>query len=65
MNFLDRSRTVAPPGWSRWLVPPAALAVHLPPAALAVHLPLARPGDVLNSSGFPRAGARRPGTAGP
>ncbi|MFE7749731.1 OFA family MFS transporter [Streptomyces sp. NPDC057428] len=29
MNFLDRSRTVAPPGWSRWLVPPAALAVHL------------------------------------
>ncbi|MYX77248.1 MFS transporter, partial [Streptomyces sp. SID3915] len=29
MNYLDRSRTVAPPGWSRWLVPPAALAVHL------------------------------------
>ncbi|MFJ2741061.1 OFA family MFS transporter [Streptomyces sp. NPDC087440] len=29
MTFLDRSRTVAPPGWSRWLVPPAALAVHL------------------------------------
>ena len=28
-GFLDRSRTVAPPGWSRWLVPPAALAVHL------------------------------------
>ena len=26
---LDRVRTVASPGWSRWLVPPAALAVHL------------------------------------
>ncbi|MGW7418421.1 L-lactate MFS transporter [Streptomyces sp. NPDC054863] len=29
MTFLDRSRTVAPPGRSRWLVPPAALSVHL------------------------------------
>ncbi|TWP47468.1 OFA family MFS transporter [Lentzea tibetensis] len=29
MGFLDRSRTVAPPHWSRWLVPPAALSVHL------------------------------------
>ncbi|WP_414940589.1 OFA family MFS transporter [Amycolatopsis sp. cmx-11-51] len=29
IGFLDRSRIVAPPGWSRWLVPPAALAVHL------------------------------------
>ncbi|MCC2309475.1 L-lactate MFS transporter [Cellulomonas chengniuliangii] len=29
MNLLDRSRTVAPPGFNRWLVPPAALAVHL------------------------------------
>src|SRR3984885_8608144 len=28
-SFLDRSRTVAAPGYSRWLVPPAALAVHL------------------------------------
>ncbi len=27
--LLDRSRTVAPPGYCRWLVPPAALAVHL------------------------------------
>ncbi|MEU7365452.1 OFA family MFS transporter [Streptomyces hygroscopicus] len=26
---LHRSRTLAPPGWSRWLVPPAALSVHL------------------------------------
>ncbi|MBM3961231.1 MAG: OFA family MFS transporter, partial [Planctomycetes bacterium] len=26
---LDRTRTVAGPVWSRWLVPPAALAVHL------------------------------------
>ena len=29
MSFLDRERTVAGPGYSRWLVPPAALAVHL------------------------------------
>jgi MFS family permease len=28
-GVLDRSRTVAPPGWSRWLVPPAALSIHL------------------------------------
>lgn len=28
-SFLDRSRTVAGPGYSRWLIPPAALAVHL------------------------------------
>jgi MFS family permease len=28
-GLLDRSRTIAPPGWSRWLVPPAALSVHL------------------------------------
>jgi len=26
---LARSRSVAPAGWSRWLVPPAALAIHL------------------------------------
>ncbi|MEZ0490646.1 OFA family MFS transporter [Kineococcus sp. TBRC 1896] len=26
---LDRERTIAPPGFNRWLVPPAALAVHL------------------------------------
>ncbi|MCP2165093.1 OFA family MFS transporter [Goodfellowiella coeruleoviolacea] len=29
VGFLSRSRTVARPGWSRWLVPPAALSVHL------------------------------------
>ncbi|HEY1970784.1 MAG TPA: OFA family MFS transporter, partial [Pseudonocardia sp.] len=28
-GFLDRSRIIAPPGWSRWLVPPAALSIHL------------------------------------
>jgi MFS family permease len=28
-NLLDRDRTVAPPGFNRWLIPPAALAVHL------------------------------------
>jgi MFS family permease len=28
-SFLDRSHTVAAPGFSRWLVPPAALAIHL------------------------------------
>ena len=29
LSFLDRERSVAPPGYSRWLVPPAALAIHL------------------------------------
>src|ERR1044072_3196865 len=28
-GFLSRSRIIAPPGWSRWLIPPAALSVHL------------------------------------
>ena len=28
-SLLDRSRTVAGPGFSRWMVPPAALCVHL------------------------------------
>lgn len=27
--WLQRSRTIAPPGFNRWLIPPAALAVHL------------------------------------
>jgi MFS family permease len=29
MGFFDRRRTIAPPGYNRFLVPPAALAVHL------------------------------------
>lgn len=29
LSFLDRERSVAPPGFNRWLIPPAALAVHL------------------------------------
>jgi MFS family permease len=29
MSILDRERTVAGPGFNRWLIPPAALAVHL------------------------------------
>jgi MFS family permease len=29
LSYLDRERTVAGPGFSRWMVPPAALAVHL------------------------------------
>jgi MFS family permease len=28
-SFLDREKSVAHPGYSRWLVPPAALAIHL------------------------------------
>ncbi len=28
-SFLDRSHSVAKPGFSRWLVPPAALSIHL------------------------------------
>ena len=45
-SFLDRAHTVAPPGYSRWLVPPAALAIHLcigQAYALSVfNLPLSR-----------------------
>jgi MFS family permease len=29
LGFLDRERSIAPEGYSRWLVPPAALAIHL------------------------------------
>ncbi|AGZ43723.1 OFA family MFS transporter [Actinoplanes friuliensis] len=29
LSALDRQRSVAPPGFSRWLIPPAALSVHL------------------------------------
>ncbi|MGH7226835.1 MAG: MFS transporter, partial [Gemmataceae bacterium] len=29
MSFFDIKRTIAPPGYSRWLVPPAALSIHL------------------------------------
>jgi hypothetical protein len=29
LGLLDRSRTVAAPGFNRWLVPPAALCIHL------------------------------------
>ncbi|MQA78652.1 MAG: MFS transporter [Streptosporangiales bacterium] len=29
LSFLDRERSVAGPGYNRWLFPPAALAVHL------------------------------------
>ena len=28
-SFLDRNRSIAKPGFSRWLVPPAALSIHL------------------------------------
>lgn len=28
-HFLDKDRTIAGPGFNRWLVPPAALAIHL------------------------------------
>jgi MFS family permease len=29
LSFLDREKSIAPPGFSRWLVPPAAVAIHL------------------------------------
>ncbi len=29
MSILSRERTVAPPGFNRWLVPPAAIAAHM------------------------------------
>src|ERR1700722_15873430 len=29
LSILDRSNTIAKPGFSRWMVPPAALCIHL------------------------------------
>jgi len=29
LSFLDKKHSIAPPGYSRWLIPPAALCVHL------------------------------------
>lgn len=29
LGFLDKSHSIAPPDYTRWLVPPAALAIHL------------------------------------
>ncbi|HEY3918981.1 MAG TPA: OFA family MFS transporter [Stellaceae bacterium] len=29
MSILSKDRTIAPPGYSRWLIPPAALCIHL------------------------------------
>ena len=29
LEFLAKERTIAAPGFNRWLVPPAALAIHL------------------------------------
>jgi MFS family permease len=29
LTVLERQRTIAPPGYNRWLIPPAALAIHL------------------------------------
>ena len=29
MSFLERSRSIAKPGFNRWMVPPAALCIHL------------------------------------
>ena len=29
LSFLDKEKTIAGPGFNRWLVPPAALAIHL------------------------------------
>lgn len=29
MKFLAREKTIAPPGFNRWMVPPAAIAVHM------------------------------------
>ena len=28
-SWLDKERTIAAPGFNRWLVPPSALAIHL------------------------------------
>src|SRR4051812_2344253 len=57
LSFLDKERSVAGPGYSRWLVPPAALAIHLAigqayafsvfkiPLSRAIGITKAAPGD--------------------
>jgi MFS family permease len=57
LRFLARERTIAGPGFNRWLVPPAALAVHLSigmaygfsvfwlPLSRAIGITAAAPGD--------------------
>ena len=57
LPFLDRDRSIAPPGFNRWRVPPAALAIHLCigqayafsvfslPLSKAIGLTAAAPGD--------------------
>src|SRR3974390_1984621 len=46
MSFLSKERTIAPPGYSRWLIPPAALCVHLcigqAPASAGCTLPMTK-----------------------
>ncbi|SDU15591.1 Major Facilitator Superfamily protein [Verrucomicrobium sp. GAS474] len=57
MSFLDRSHSVAGPGYNRWLVPPAALAIHLCIGEVygfsVFKLPLA---SLLGTGGKPGAG---------
>ena len=44
-RYLDRSRIVAPPGWSRWLILPV-LSIHLDRPGLGVGLAAAAAGFV-------------------
>ncbi len=53
-SFLDRSRTVAGPGYNRWLIPPAALAIHLSIGQVysfsVFNLPLTRVTGIIKST---------------
>jgi MFS family permease len=57
---LDKERTIAPPGYDRWLVPPAALAIHLSIGMAygfsVFWLPLARAVGIHEPAACPGAG---------
>ena len=62
LAFLDRDRSIAPAGYSRWLVPPAALAIHLAIEApvqfyALVYVPARAPMDLFAREVLPKFSA--------
>ncbi len=66
LSFLDRERSVASPGFSRWLVPPAALAIHLAIGQVYAFSVFKKPLNYLVQTAVTGSGmARLPGTDSP
>jgi len=55
-DFLDRSHSVAPPGFNRWLVPPAALCIHLAIGQAYAFSVFSKPMSMLLGVSAPAAG---------